>query len=124
MLPYLARFLRRGRHAWAGLRHLALSQPADFATYGLTLAGQHGLGLWLGIPARDHALLWLATSLVLFAETVNTGIERTVDRVGPERHVLSGLAKDLAAGAVFLAIFMAFVCAVLILGSAYLARPS
>lgn len=124
MLAYPSRFLRRGRHAWAGLRHLAATQPADFVAYGLTLAGQHGLGLWLGVPTRDHALLWLATSLVLFAETLNTALERAVDRVGPERHVLSGLAKDLAAGAVFLAIFMAVVCAVLVLGSAYLARPS
>ena len=88
------------------------------------MAGQFGLGLWLGVGSADLALLWVATSLVLLAETVNTAIERTVDRVGAERHPLSGLAKDLAAGAVFLAIGIAVGAALLVLGPPFLERLS
>jgi len=114
-MAYLLRFLRRGGPALTGLRHFARTQRGDLLTYVLVLGTQVTLGLWLRLPARDLALLWLATSLVLFAEVFNTAVESLVDRVGPEHHPLSGLAKDLAAGAVFLAIFMALVCALLLL---------
>ncbi len=112
---YVQGFLRRGRPAMAGLRFLARSQTDDVLAYLLALALQHGLGLWLGLPARDHALIWVTTSLVLFAEVLNTALESAVDRVGTEHHVLAGRAKDLAAGAVFLAVFIALVCALLLL---------
>ncbi len=114
-MAYIQRFARRGGPAMAGLRHLVRTQGADVFTYLLALGVQHGLGLWLALPARDHALLWLATSLVLFAEVFNTALESVVDRVSLERHVLAGRAKDMAAGAVFLAIFIALVCALLLL---------
>jgi diacylglycerol kinase (ATP) len=35
---------------------------------------------------------------------VNSGIEALVDRVGSERHELSGRAKDIASATVFLAL--------------------
>jgi diacylglycerol kinase (ATP) len=38
---------------------------------------------------------------VLIVELLNSGIEATVDRIGLERHQLSGLAKDLGSAAVF-----------------------
>lgn len=114
-MGYLERFLRRGGPAMAGLRHLARTQGGDVLAYLLALTAQWTLGLWLRLPARDLALLWLATSLVLFAEVFNTAVESVVDRVGLERHPLSGRAKDLAAGAVFLAMFIALVCALLLL---------
>lgn len=114
-MGYLERFLRRGGPAMAGLRHLARTQRGDVVAYLLALTVQWTLGLWLRLPARDLALLWLATSLVLFAEVFNTALESVVDRVGLERHPLSGRAKDLAAGAVFLAMLIALVCALLLL---------
>jgi hypothetical protein len=41
---------------------------------------------------------------VLFAEMVNTAVERTVDyATGGERHPLAGQAKEVAAGAVLVA---------------------
>jgi diacylglycerol kinase (ATP) len=41
--------------------------------------------------------------LVLIIELLNTGLEAVVDRIGPERHELSGRAKDMGSAAVFLA---------------------
>ena len=40
--------------------------------------------------------------LVLIVELLNTGIETVVDRIGLERHELSGLAKDVGSTAVLL----------------------
>jgi diacylglycerol kinase (ATP) len=37
---------------------------------------------------------------VLIVEMLNSAIEAVVDRVGLERHALSGLAKDLGSAAV------------------------
>ena len=38
--------------------------------------------------------------LVLIVELLNSAIEATVDRIGLERHTLSGLAKDIGSAAV------------------------
>jgi diacylglycerol kinase (ATP) len=41
---------------------------------------------------------------VLIVELLNSAVEAAIDRFGPERHKLSGRAKDIASAAVFLAI--------------------
>ena len=61
------------------------------------------LGLWLGQTGVERALLVGPMFLVLAIELVNSAVEATVDRIGPERHPLSGLAKDLGSAAVFVA---------------------
>ena len=38
--------------------------------------------------------------IVLIVELLNSAIEATVDRIGLERHVLAGLAKDIGSAAV------------------------
>jgi diacylglycerol kinase (ATP) len=39
--------------------------------------------------------------LVLIIELLNSAVEAAIDRIGTERHPLSGLAKDLGSAAVF-----------------------
>ena len=41
--------------------------------------------------------------LVLIVELLNTGIETVVNRISTEQHYLSGMAKDAASSAVFVA---------------------
>jgi diacylglycerol kinase (ATP) len=60
------------------------------------------LGAWLGKTAVEKALLVASVLLVLVVELLNTGIETVVDRIGLERHELSGLAKDVGSTAVLL----------------------
>ena len=60
------------------------------------------LGVWLGSTAIERALLVGAVLLVLIVELLNTGIEAIVDRIGLERHELSGFAKDVGSMAVLL----------------------
>jgi diacylglycerol kinase (ATP) len=59
------------------------------------------LGLWLGESGVERALLVGPIFIILIVELLNSGIEATVDRIGLERHQLSGLAKDLGSAAVF-----------------------
>ncbi len=58
------------------------------------------LGLYFGSNGVERALLIGPMVLVLVVELLNSAIETTVDRVGLERHELSGLAKDLGSAAV------------------------
>jgi diacylglycerol kinase (ATP) len=58
------------------------------------------LGLYMGKTGVERALLVGPMVLVLVVELLNSAIETTVDRVGMERHELSGLAKDLGSAAV------------------------
>ncbi len=64
------------------------------------------LGLWLGRNGVERALLTAPVLLVLIVELLNSAIEATVDRIGLERHQLSGLAKDIGSAAVFLSLFL------------------
>ena len=60
--------------------------------------------VFLGDNAIERAMMIGVLFPVLIAELVNTAVETVVDRIGEERHELSGRAKDLASAAVFVAI--------------------
>lgn len=75
------------------------------------------LGAWLGSTPVEKALLIASVLLVLIVELLNTGIETVVDRIGLERHELSGLAKDVGSMAVLLSFaVLAVVWGFLLLG--------
>lgn len=65
------------------------------------------LGLWLGHTGIERALLVGVLLNVLIVELLNTAVEATVDRIGLERHELSGRAKDIGSAAVFLSLALA-----------------
>ena len=58
-------------------------------------------GIWLGNSGIARALLVAPMLLILIVELLNSAIEAAIDRIGAERHPLSGLAKDLGSAAVF-----------------------
>jgi len=72
-----------------------------------TLALLVPLGLWLGETPMERAMLIGSLLIVPIVELLNSAIEANVDRVGLERHELSGRAKDIASAAVFLSIAFA-----------------
>ncbi|MGE5215969.1 MAG: diacylglycerol kinase [Chloroflexota bacterium] len=61
----------------------------------------------LGSTALERALLIASWLLVIVVELLNSAIETIVDRIGGERHELSGRAKDIGSAAVFGAIVLA-----------------
>ena len=64
------------------------------------------LGLWLGRSGVERALLIAPMVLLLIVELLNSALEAVVDRIGLERHPLSGLAKDLGSAAVLLSLIL------------------
>jgi undecaprenol kinase len=70
----------------------------------------------LGVSWHDWLFLVLAIALVLVTETMNTAVEALVDLVSPEKRLLAGRIKDLAAAAVLLAAFFAVVVGGLVFG--------
>ncbi|GAB4454177.1 MAG: diacylglycerol kinase [Anaerolineales bacterium] len=74
------------------------------------------LALWLGLPARDWAVLILTVTMVFAAEFVNTAIEAVVDLASPVHHPLAKVGKDVGAAAVLIAALAAVLIGLLILG--------
>jgi diacylglycerol kinase (ATP) len=72
-------------------------------------------GLWLGQSAVERVLLLGSVLALLIVELLNTGIEVVVDRIGVERHPLSGFAKDVGSAAVLCALLLLFLTWSLIL---------
>jgi diacylglycerol kinase (ATP) len=64
------------------------------------------LAIWIGDNGVERALLIGSYLLVLIVELLNSGVEAVVDRIGLERHKLSGFAKDLGSAAVMLALLL------------------
>lgn len=80
------------------------------------------LSLWLGIPARDWAVIVLAIAMVFTAEFINTAIEAVVDLASPVHHPLAKVGKDVGAGAVLVSALAAALIGLLILGPPLWAR--
>jgi diacylglycerol kinase (ATP) len=64
------------------------------------------LGVWVGEINVERALLATSPLLILIVELLNTAVESTVDRIGPEFHDLSGRAKDIGSASVFVTLTM------------------
>jgi diacylglycerol kinase (ATP) len=65
------------------------------------------LAFFWGENGIERAVLIASLLLILITELVNSAVEATIDRIGPEQHPLSGRAKDVASAAVFLALINA-----------------
>lgn len=61
---------------------------------------------WLGKTWVERALLAGSVVMVLVVELLNTGIEKAIDRIGPEWHDLSRRAKDIGSAAVLLSLLL------------------
>ncbi|ALP43376.1 diacylglycerol kinase [Aeromonas schubertii] len=62
------------------------------------------LAFWVGNTLEQILLLVCVSWLVVIVEVLNSALEAVVDRIGSERHELSGRAKDMGSAAVFLAL--------------------
>ncbi len=101
----LERLLKACGYSLAGLRACWRHEEAFRQEVALTL-GLFPLVFWVGRDARDYAILITTLFLVIITELCNSAIEALTDRVGAERHELSGRAKDMASAAVFLAVIL------------------
>lgn len=72
------------------------------------------ISLFFNISSIEFMLILFAITLVIFAEMINTAIERTVDLVVQDYNPIAKYVKDVSAGAVLLTAINAIVCAYLI----------
>jgi len=95
------RVLRACAASWNGLKGAFREEAAFRQELGVAVI-VIPLGLWLGRSGVERALLIAPMLIILIVELLNSAIEATVDRIGFERHVLAGLAKDIGSAAVFM----------------------
>ena len=58
------------------------------------------VAIWLAQTIVEWLLLMIPLFLLVIVELLNSAVENTVDRIGVERHTLSGRAKDMGSAAV------------------------
>ncbi|MDR3416125.1 MAG: diacylglycerol kinase [Nevskia sp.] len=98
-----ARLVRATKVSYQGLGW-AIRQEEAFRIEAGVAVLMAPLALWFGRGGLQKAVMLLSLVVVLIVELLNTGIEVAIDRIGPERHILSGRAKDLGSAAVHLSL--------------------
>ena len=99
------RLVQATRYSWQGLRAAYRHEEAFRQEIWLCLL-LLPLGLYLGSDGVERALLVVSALLLPLVEILNSAVEAAVDRIGDERHELSGRAKDMGSAAVALAILI------------------
>ena len=85
-------------YSWAGLK-AAWNNEMAFRIETIVIALMIPIGIWIGETAVQWALLIGSSLLVLITELLNSAVEKVVDRIGTEHHILSKQAKDLGSAA-------------------------
>jgi diacylglycerol kinase (ATP) len=100
----IARILHATGYSMAGLR-MGWREPA-FRQEALLACLLIPAAFWIGRNWLETAFLITAIVIVMITELLNTAVERSIDRIGPEWHELSKTAKDLGSAAVLLSLLL------------------
>jgi diacylglycerol kinase (ATP) len=112
------RFSMRARvksatHGWRGLGILIRTTHNAWGQIFFGLLAVY-LGFILHISEIEWVLIVLAIGLVLVAETLNTALEIDINLTSPEFHPYARDTKDVAAGAVLIAVMTSLVVGLVI----------
>jgi diacylglycerol kinase (ATP) len=102
----LLRIWRATLYSLAGIR-TAWRHEAAFRQELVLSAVLIPLAFWVGTAVVERVLLIGVCLLVLLTELLNSAIEAAIDRIGEDRHKLSGRAKDMGSAAVFFSLCIA-----------------
>jgi undecaprenol kinase len=111
----MKKFIKSLLYAFAGIK-LAFAEQRNIQIHFTILLLVIATGLVLGITLNEWLAVMLAASIVVSVEMINTAIEKTVDLASPNIHPLAKQAKDIAAGAVLIAVFFAVIIGMLVFG--------
>jgi diacylglycerol kinase (ATP) len=100
----IARILHATGYSMAGLR-MGWREPA-FRQEALLACLLIPAAFWIGRNWLETAFLITTIVIVMITELLNTAVERSIDRIGPEWHELSKTAKDLGSAAVLLSLLL------------------
>jgi len=101
----IQRLVNATRFTLKGIRS-AWSNEEAFRQEVLVLVLVVPAGLFIGETFVQKGLFICVWLLVLVIELLNSALESVVDRIGYEKHPLSGQAKDMGSAAVFIGICM------------------
>lgn len=102
----MIRIYKAAGYSVKGLRQ-AWQNEAAFRQETILLLVAVILAFWLDVSVVERILLIGSVVLIVIMEIINSAIEAVVDRIGTERHELSGRAKDLGSAAVLVTILLA-----------------
>ncbi|QDX93295.1 diacylglycerol kinase family protein [Brevibacillus laterosporus] len=109
------RLWRSFGYAIQGINHAVRTQR-NMQIHVAVALGVVIVSIWLQVTRLEFSLLLLVIAVVWALELFNTAVEAVVDLVTEEYHPLAKIAKDVAAGAVFVAAMFAILIGILILG--------
>lgn len=99
-------FIKNTTYALKGLKNI-ISTESSFRIELIITVLALPLIYLIDTSLTNKLLLLFSLLLVLLAEAINSAIERVVDLVTLEHHVLAGQAKDAGSAAVFISIMIA-----------------
>jgi diacylglycerol kinase (ATP) len=99
-----SRWLKSANFAIEGILHAAKTQR-HVRYHFFSAASVLLLSYVLGVPRIEFLIIALSVIAVLLAEMFNTAVEALVDIVSPGQSEKARIAKDIAAGAVFVTAF-------------------
>jgi len=106
---YVLRHIRNAViYSWDGLK-AAWDNEMAFRIEAIVVALMMPVGIWIGETAVQWALLVASSLLVLVIELLNSAVEKVVDRVSAEHHILSKQAKDLGSAAAAVSMLIAVI---------------
>lgn len=86
-------------YAWKGIR-CCIGKEQNLSFHLIAAIIVVIAGFILSITKIEWTIVILCIGVVIAAELFNTAIERLVDLVSPQQHLIAGKVKDIAAGAV------------------------
>lgn len=102
-------------HAFRGLQVFwKTTENSHLAIYLIAILAVVVLGFYFCVSGLEWIALVFAIALVLISEMFNTAIEIDIDLTSPEYHPYARDTKDVAAGAVLLASFLATIIGLII----------
>ena len=101
----LARLFDATAYSMKGVRACFRSEAA-FRQELLLVVALTPLSFWIAGSTVEWILLIAPLALLLIVELLNSAVEAAIDRIGDEKHVLSGRAKDMGSAAVLLSLLL------------------
>ncbi|MWN06609.1 diacylglycerol kinase (ATP) [Gilliamella bombicola] len=101
----LLRIFNATKYSLKGLKS-AIKHEAAFRQELIVLGVAYAIVMLVDFSIYERILLLGSIGVVMITELINSAIECVVDRIGHERHELSGRAKDYGSAAVFLSLLL------------------
>lgn len=98
-MKFLRAFFSSFIYAFQGLKYAFFTQK-NFRFHFFAAMLVVSFSYYLHISRTDWLIIIACIGAVMFAELINTAIEKTIDYISPEWHIQAKTVKDLAAASV------------------------